>query len=325
MHIWLDGVIRREHELSISPWSHTLHYGMGVFEGIRSHDGPLGPVVFRLEDHLRRLRNSAGLLGMRLTWDLPALAAAVLETLRVNGLGEAYIRPLAYYGGGPMALDNRNHQTHVLVAAWRWDADSEESLLRGLRTRISEVRRPSEASTRVQAKAVGNYLNGQLALREALAHGADEAILLDERGNLAEASAANVFLVSNGRLHTPLPECALAGITRDTLMRLACRLGYEVIETHLGREQIYGADEIFLSGTACGVRTVASVDGRPITSRRRPTISDELREVYRALTRGDSAALALLGRQADGWLTEIYALPGKACQREPEAHAGRVR
>lgn len=306
MYIWLDGVIRREGEISISPWSHTLHYGMGVFEGIRSHDGPLGPVVFRLEDHLRRLQTSADLLGMRLTWDLPALVSAVLETLRVNGLGDAYIRPLAYYGGGGMTLDNRAHQVHLMVAAWRWD-DDQEDRVRGLRMWIPQVRRPSGASARAQAKAVGNYLNGQLALREALAQGADDALLLDERGYLAEAPAANLFLVHRGRVCTPTTEYALAGITRDTLLRLARRLGYDVAEMHLGREDLYDADEAFLSGTVCGVRAIGSADGHPVQSRRRPSVTDELREVYRALVRGDSAALAFIGTDSGRWLTPVYA------------------
>lgn len=328
MHIWLDGVIRREGEISISPWSHTLHYGMGVFEGIRSHDGPLGPMVFRLEDHLRRLKASAGLLGMRLTWDLPALVSAVVETLRVNGLADAYVRPLAYYGGGGMTLDNRTHQVHLMVAAWRWDEDHEDGVTRGLRTWIPQVRRPSEASARAQAKAVGNYLNAQLALREALAQGADEALLLDQRGYLAEASAANLFLVCRGRVCTPTTKHALEGITRDTLIRLARRLGYEVAEMDLGREDLYGAEEAFLSGTARGVRAISSVDGRPVQSRRRPSITDELREVYRALVRGDSAARAFLGTESDPWLTPVYAartpVPAVKRKRSAPVRAGRL-
>ncbi|MHB1530004.1 MAG: branched-chain amino acid transaminase [Acidiferrobacteraceae bacterium] len=307
MDIWLDGTIRRDTEVSVSPWSHTLHYGMGVFEGIRSYDGAYGPMVFRLGDHLRRLRSSARLVGMDLVWDLPALTAAVLETLRVNGLGDAYIRPLVYYGAGGMTLDSRAHPVHLLVAAWCWDDYHETSRAPGLSTRIAGTRRWSAASTAVQAKAVGNYLNAQLALREAVSCGADEAILLDERGYLAEGPVANVFLVRNGRLYTPTTRNALEGITRDTVIVLARQRGYTVIETDLTQDDLYRADEAFFTGTACGIRIIASVNGRRIGRHAARSVSGDLRDAYSALVRAEDRVVALTSATVERWLTPVYA------------------
>ncbi len=307
MDIWLDGTIRRDTEISVSPWSHTLHYGMGVFEGIRSYDGAHGPMVFRLGDHLKRLRSSAGLVGMDLVWDLPALATAVIETLRVNGLGDAYIRPLVYYGAGGMALDSRAHPVHLLIAAWRWDDYHEASHTAGLSTHIAGTRRWSATSTAVQAKAVGNYLNAQLAFREAVSCGADEAILLDEQGYLAEGPAANVFLVRNGRLYTPTTRNALEGITRDTVIVLARRRGYTVIETDLTREDLYRADEAFFTGTAYEIRTIASVDGRRIGNREARPVSGSLCDAYAALVRAQEGVVTVASAMVEHWLTPVYA------------------
>jgi branched-chain amino acid aminotransferase len=287
MDIWIDGEFVAEHEARVSPLSHTLHYGMGVFEGIRAYEGRAGAAAFRLEDHLHRLERSARMLGMRLAWSGVELAAATVETLRRNRLREAYIRPLVYYGQGSMSLDNRANPVHALIAAWPWESYHGVAGDADLTVKVASYRRICGDSLPVQAKAVGNYLNSQMAYREALACGAQEAILLDDRGFVAEGSAENVFVVRDGRLFTPTLRNALEGITRDTVMVIARDLGLDVIETDLTREDLYVADEVFFTGTACEIKRIARIDGREIGNRGARPVVDSLRERYRAVVRAE--------------------------------------
>lgn len=307
MHIWLDGTLRQEAEVAVSPLSHTLHYGLGVFEGIRCYDGARGPMVFRLRDHLQRLESSTRLLEIAMPWDVPLLTAAVLETLRANGLGDAYIRPLVYYGSGGMGLDSRNHPVHTLIAAWRWDRYYPEAREAGLSVRIVSYRRLPGVSAPVQVKVTGNYLNSQLAAREAAHCGADAALLLDDRGYLAEGASENLFIVRSGCLYTPTSVNALEGITRDTVMRLARRLGRPVFEVQMTREDLYRADEAFFTGTACEIRRIARVDGKVLHNPAGTSVVSELSTAYRALVQADGRGLALLEASESGhWLTPVY-------------------
>jgi branched-chain amino acid aminotransferase len=307
MSVWLDGKVVQHQEARVSPLAHTLHYGMGAFEGIRAYVATQGPVVFRLEDHLIRLERSARILGMCLAWNIDELVNAVLETLRSNELQEAYIRPLIYYGQGSMSLDSRTNAVHVLIAAWPWDSYHGVATDAGLAVKISSYRRIPNNCLPVQAKAVGNYLNSQLAYREALSCGSQEAILLDDRGFIAEGSAENVFLVRDGRLLTPTTHNALEGITRDTVIAIATDLGLEVQETDLVREDLYCADEAFFTGTACEIKKISSVDGRAIENRSDRSVVDELWQHYQSVVRGDYKLTTVSTRpRPRSWCIRVY-------------------
>lgn len=316
MYVWLDGSVIAQHEARVSPLAHTLHYGMGAFEGIRAYVGLQGPAVFRLEDHLIRLDRSVRMLGMRLAWGVDELAAAVLETLRANELHEAYIRPLVYYGHGSMGLDSRTNSVHTLIAAWPWDSYHGVATNAGLTVKIASYRRISNDSLPIQAKAVGNYLNSQLAYREALSCGAQEAILLDEHGFIAEGSAENVFLVRDRQLLTPTSRNALQGITRDTVIAIAMDLELTVSETDLTREDLYSADEAFFTGTACEVKKILSVDGRAIENRVDCSLVAEIQQRYQSVVRGEyipsSRKTTLVPR---AWCTPVYPGTGAVLER----------
>ena len=261
--------------------THTLHYGMGVFEGVRAYQGERGTAIFRLADHTRRLFNSARILNMPMPWDADTLNEAQLAVVRDNGLASAYIRPMAFYGSEGMGLRADNLKVHVIVAAWEWGAYlGEENMRNGIRIKTSSFARHHVNITMCRAKANGNYMNSMLALNEALRDGYDEALLLDVEGFVAEGSGENIFIVRDGVLYTPDLTSALEGITRDTILRLAAEQGLEVREKRITRDEVYIADEAFFTGTAAEVTPIREVDNRPIGSGTRGPVTEMLQKLY---------------------------------------------
>ena len=279
--IWLDGELVPWREAQTHVLTHTLHYGMGVFEGVRAYKTGNGPAIFRLEDHTDRLFRSAHILGMQIPWDRDALNEAQKAVVRENGLDSAYIRPMCFYGAEGMGLRADNLKVHCMAAAWAWGAYlGEENMKNGIRVRVSSFTRHHVNITMCRAKANGNYMNSMLALQEALATGYDEALMLDNQGFVMEGSGENIFLVEEGKLVTPDLTSALDGITRRTVMELAAELGIPVIEKRITRDEVYVADEAFFTGTAAEVTPIREVDGRHIGNGTRGPITARLQEMY---------------------------------------------
>ena len=279
--IWLDGELVPWREAQTHVLTHTLHYGMGVFEGVRAYNTENGPAIFRLEDHTDRLFRSAHILGMQIPWDRDALNEAQKAVVRENGLDSAYIRPMCFYGAEGMGLRADNLKVHCMAAAWAWGAYlGEENMKNGIRVRVSSFTRHHVNITMCRAKANGNYMNSMLALQEALATGYDEALMLDNQGFVMEGSGENIFLVEEGQLVTPDLTSALDGITRRTVMELAAELGIPVTEKRITRDEVYVADEAFFTGTAAEVTPIREVDGRRIGNGTRGPVTARLQEMY---------------------------------------------
>jgi branched-chain amino acid aminotransferase len=279
--IWLDGEMVPWREAKTHVLTHTLHYGMGVFEGVRAYATDGGAAIFRLRDHTDRLFNSAHILGMRIPYDGDTLDAAQRAAVRENGLASAYIRPMCFYGPEGMGLRADSLDVHVMVAAWEWGAYlGEDNMKNGIRIRVSSFTRHHVNITMCRAKANGNYMNSMMALQEALRDGYDEALLLDAEGYVMEGSGENVFIVRDGVLYTPDLTSALDGITRKTVITLAGELGVPVIEKRITRDEVYIADEAFFTGTAAEVTPIREVDGRIIGSGSRGPITGRLQGLY---------------------------------------------
>lgn len=297
--IWYDGEMVDWREAKTHVLTHTLHYGLGVFEGVRAYETPQGPAIFRLEDHTKRLFNSAKILQMELPWTAEQLNEAQKAVIKANNLTEAYLRPMAFYGSEGMGLRADNLKVHVIVASWPWPSYmSEEAKEFGIAVRTSSYTRHHVNITMCKAKANGNYINSMLALREALDSGCEEALLLDNEGYVAEGSGENVFVVKNGIIHTPELTSCLDGITRNTVMRLAEEEGYRVVERRITRDELYIADEAFFTGTAAEVLPIRSLDGRVIGEGKRGPVTEKLQSMYFDLIRGK------LGRH-DEWLAHV--------------------
>lgn len=279
--IWLDGELVPWREAKVHVLTHTLHYGMGVFEGIRAYKTEQGTAIFRLHAHTDRLFRSAHIVGMPMPFDKDTINEATRAVVRENKLESAYIRPMCFYGSEGMGLRADNLKTHVMIAAWTWGAYlGAENIKRGIRIRTSSFTRHHVNITMCKAKANGNYMNSMLALQEALACGYDEAMLLDTEGYVAEGSGENIFIVRNGVLYTPELTAALDGITRDTVITLAREIGLEVREKRITRDEVYIADEVFFTGTAAEVTPIREVDGRPIGNGGRGPITERLQTLY---------------------------------------------
>ncbi|HEC15071.1 MAG TPA: branched-chain amino acid transaminase [Sedimenticola sp.] len=279
--IWLDGEMVPWREAKTHLLTHTLHYGMGVFEGVRAYKTDQGAAIFRLQDHTERLFRSAHILGMPMPFDRDTLNQAQKAAVRENGLDSAYIRPMCFYGSEGMGLRADNLRVHVMVAAWEWGAYlGEDNMKNGIRIRTSSFSRHHVNVTMCKAKANGNYMNSMLALQEAVKDGYDEAMLLDTEGYVAEGSGENIFLVRDGELLTPDLTSALDGITRDTIFRLAAELGIPVREKRITRDEVYVADELFFTGTAAEVTPIREVDGRSIGLGGRGPITKRLQGLY---------------------------------------------
>ena len=271
--------------------THTLHYGLGVFEGVRAYETPKGPCIFRLREHTARLFNSAHILGLELPYSADEINAAQVETLRANGLGEGYLRPMAFLGSEAMGLRAKGLTVNLTIAAWPWpnymDEDARE---RGISVRTSSYTRHHVNITMCKAKANGNYINSILALHEALDSGCDEALLLDNEGYVAEGSGENIFIVRDGRLHTPELTSCLDGITRDTVFHLAREAELEIVERRITRDEVYICDEAFFTGTAAEVLPIRELDGRRIGNGQRGPVTERLQSAYFDQVRGQRNA-----------------------------------
>lgn len=285
--IWLDGRMVPWRDARTHVLTHTLHYGMGVFEGVRAYETTDGTAVFRLPEHTRRLFDSARILKMKIPFSPDEISAAQVAAVRENGLKTAYIRPMCFYGSEGMGLRADNLEVHVMVAAWTWGSYlGEENMTRGIRVHTSSYSRHHVNVTMCKAKANGNYMNSMLALQEAIACGYDEAMLLDTEGYVAEGSGENIFLVRDGVLYTPDLTSALDGITRRTIFTLAAEEGLGVVEKRITRDEVYIADEAFFTGTAAEVTPIREVDQRPIGEGTRGPITERLQSLYFDVVQG---------------------------------------
>jgi branched-chain amino acid aminotransferase len=268
-------------EAKVHVLTHTLHYGMGVFEGVRAYAANQGTAIFRLEDHSTRLMNSGKILRMPVPYDKATLNDVQCKVVRENNLQSAYIRPMCFYGSEGMGLRADNLKVHCMVAAWEWGAYlGAENLENGIRIKTSSYTRHHVNITMCKAKANGNYINSMLALQEALTDGYDEAMLLDNEGYVAEGSGENIFIVRDGIIFTPDLTSALDGITRKTLFQLAANIGIEIREKRITRDEVYIADEAFFSGTAAEVTPIREVDNRSIGNGSRGPITEKLQTLY---------------------------------------------
>lgn len=287
--IWMDGELIPWEEAKVHVLTHTLHYGLGVFEGIRCYkcvDGRSG--IFRLDEHIERLFQSARIAQIEIPFSKEEIKQACKEVLLANGLEEAYIRPLVFIGEGVMGVHPYDNPVRVAVIAWRWGAYlGEEALKRGTRAKTSSFVRHHPNAMMTKAKICGNYVNSVLAKREAVRLGYDEAILLDPDGYVAEASGENVFLVKDRVIKTTPPTTILPGITRDCVIKIARDRGYVVIEERFTRDELYIADEVFLTGTAAEVTPIREIDDRPIGNGVPGEVTREIQEIYFKVVRGE--------------------------------------
>ena len=297
--IWFDGKMVPWRDASIHVLTHTLHYGLGVFEGVRAYQTDHGTALFRLQDHTERLFRSAHILGMRIPFDADILNDAQTAVVRDNGLASAYIRPLAFYGSEGMGIRADMLQTHVAIATWEWGAYlGDEGLKNGIRVRTSSFTRHHVNITMCRAKACGNYINSILALQEALSAGADEALMLDAEGYVMEGTGENIFIVRNNVVYTPDLTSALEGITRDTVTQLIGELGLELQEKRLTRDEVYIADEAFFTGTAAEVTPIRELDGRAIGNGSRGPVTERIQSLYFDCVQGRS-------ERHGAWLTTV--------------------
>ena len=279
--IWLDGELVPWREARVHVLTHTLHYGMGVFEGVRAYKTAQGTAIFRLYEHTDRLFRSAHILGMEMPYDKQTLNQVQPMVVRENGLETAYIRPMCFYGSEGMGLRADNLRVHVMIAAWSWGAYlGAENMERGIRVKTSSYTRHHVNITMCKAKANGNYMNSMLALQEALANGYDEALLLDTEGYVAEGSGENIFIIRDNVLYTPELTSALEGITRDTILQLAQEVGIPLREKRITRDEVYVADEAFFTGTAAEVTPIRELDGRRIGNGIRGPVTERLQALY---------------------------------------------
>ena len=295
--IWLDGEMVPWREAKVHVLTHTLHYGMGVFEGVRAYRTDRGPAIFRLEDHTRRLFNSAKILGMEIPFDHETISKAQIDVIRQNNLESAYIRPMCFYGSESMGLHAKNLQVHCMVAAWPWGSYlGQDGLERGIRVKVSSYSRHHINVTMCRAKSNGSYMNSMLAVQDATTCGFDEALLLDTEGYVAEGSGENVFIVKDGTIFTPDLTSALDGITRRSIFAFAQSFGIPVHEKRITRDEVYIADEAFFTGTAAEVTPIREIDGRTIGQGSRGPITERLQHQYFEVVHGRDAGY-------DHWLS----------------------
>ncbi len=286
--IWMDGDFVPWDEATVHVLSHGLHYGAGVFEGIRAYETPTGTAVFRLTEHMERLHRSAKAYGIPLRFGVDELVKASRRLLADNELESGYLRPLAFYGIGSIGLNPAGAEVRVIIAAWRWGAYlGEEGLKNGIRTRVSSWRRIDQSALNPNAKGTGGYLNSILAKQEAVRDSYDEAILLNNEGFVSEGSGENIFVIKDGVVTTP-PVTAgiLEGITRDSVMTMLRDAGQEVHEANVIRSDLYYADEIFFTGTAAEVTPVREVDGRPVGNGRPGPVTLQAQDLFQKAVTG---------------------------------------
>jgi len=299
-HIWFDGRLVPWEAAQVHVLTHTLHYGLGVFEGIRCYEGRGGqPAIFRLHEHVDRLFGSAHILGIKIPFSPDQLSTACVETVRVNKLRSCYIRPIVFLGAGEMGLAAVQNPVRVAIIVWSWGAYlGEEGVRNGVRLKTSSFQRMHVNTHMTKAKAVGNYVNSILAAVEARRSGYDEAMMLDTDGYVAECSGENVFIVRNGRVKTTPHTSILAGITRDSALTLLQAAGVDVVEERFTRDEAYLADEAFMTGTAAEVTPVREIDDRQIGAGQPGPITRDLQQRFSAVTRGEDVTY-------QRWLTPV--------------------
>lgn len=291
--IWFDGEMVPWREANVHVLTHSLHYGMAVFEGVRAYNTPDGTAIFRLHAHTDRLFDSAHIMGMKIPYTKEQINDAICATVRDNKLETAYIRPLVFYGSEGMGIRADNLKVHVTIAAWHWGAYMGEAALeQGIKIRTSSFTRHHVNITMTRAKSSGAYMNSMLALQEAVSGGAEEALLLDPEGYVAEGSGENVFIVKGGVIYTPEVTACLNGITRNTVLTLAGEMNIPIVEKRITRDEVYIADEAFFTGTAAEVTPIRELDNRQIGEGRRGPITGKLQKAYFDLVNGQSGAHA---------------------------------
>ncbi len=279
--IWFDGKMVDWRNATIHVLTHTLHYGMGVFEGVRAYQTDRGTAIFRLREHSERFLNSAHILGMKIPYDIDTLIQAQIDVVSQNKLSSGYIRPIAFYGSEALGIAAKNLSVHVAIAAWSWGTYlGQDALEKGIRVKTSSFTRHHVNITMCKAKATSSYANSILAHNEAAQDGYDEALLLDVDGFVTEGSGENIFIVRKGKLYTPDLTSALDGITRDTLIQFASEIGIPVIEKRITRDEIYTADEAFFTGTAAEVTPIRELDNRTIGSGSRGPVTARLQKTF---------------------------------------------
>lgn len=297
--IWYNNKLVDWRDAQIHVLTHTLHYGMGVFEGVRAYETAKGPAIFRLQDHTNRFFNSAHIVRMKLPFDKDIINQAHIDVVKANKLQSCYFRPMAFYGSEKLGVAPAVNDVNVIVAAWAWGAYlGEEGMQKGIRIKTSSFTRHHVNITMCKAKANGNYLNSIMANTEATSDGYDEALLLDASGYVAEGSGENIFIVRNGKLYTPDATVALEGITRDTVMTIARDMGLDVIEKRITRDEVYCADEAFFTGTAAEVTPIRELDQRQLGQGSRGPITEEIQQRFFNIVNGKDA-------KYDHWLTYV--------------------
>lgn len=297
--IWFDGELVPWRDAKVHVLTHTLHYGLGCFEGVRAYQTTEGPAIFRLQEHTDRLFRSAHILNMEMPFTKAQVNDAQIQAVRENGLDEAYLRPMAFLGSQGMGLRADNLKVHLIVAAWSWPSYmSPEAREQGIKVRTSSYTRHHVNITMCKAKANGNYINSMLALNEAIASGCEEALLLDNEGYVAEGSGENIFILRDGVLHTPELTSCLEGITRKTILEFARELNIPVRERRITRDEVYIADEAFFTGTAAEVLPIRELDGRLIGEGKRGTLTEKLQNMYFDAVKGKRP-------QNAEWLTAV--------------------
>ncbi len=285
--IWFDGEMVPWREAQVHVLTHTLHYGLGVFEGVRAYEAEQGTAIFRLHAHTDRLFDSAKILGMSIPFDKQTLLDAQKAVVRDNNLKSAYLRPMCFYGSEGMGIRADNLKVHTIVAAWEWGSYlGEDGMTKGIRIKTSSLTRHHVNISMCKAKANGHYINSILALQEAMQDGYDEALLLDVEGFVAEGSGENIFIIKNDVIYTPELTSALAGITRETINFLANDLGYQVKEKRITRDEVYVCDEAFFTGTAAEVTPIRELDNRTIGNGSRGPITEKIQSRYFDLVHG---------------------------------------
>ena len=298
--IWMDGDLLDWSDAKIHVLTHTLHYGTGVFEGVRAYETSAGPAIFRLNDHTNRLFNSADLIGMSIPYSPDELNDAQANIVRENKLNNAYIRPMCFYGSEGMGLRADNLKVHVCIAAWDWGSYlGDDKITNGIKVKVTDFPKRCEKSMLHKAKASGNYLYSMLALKDALNSGFDEALILDVDNNVNEGSGENFFMVKDGILYTPRDHTVLNGITRKTIIDISSQdLDLEVFEKDISVDDVKAADEAFFTGTAAEVTPVVQVDQSKIADGTPGKITKKIQNVYFDLIRGKN-------NKYDHWLTRV--------------------
>ena len=285
--IWFNGKLVDWRDANIHVLTHSLHYGMAVFEGVRAYQTDQGPAIFRLEEHTKRWFNSAKIFQMAMPYSQEELIQAQLEVVKANKLESCYLRPIAWIGSEKLGISPKGNQILVSIAAWQWGAYlGEDGLNKGIRVKTSSFSRHHVNVSLVRAKASGYYINSILANQEVTAHGYDEALLLDTDGYVSEGSGENVFIVRDGVIYTPDLASCLAGITRDSIIKIAHDLGFEVKEKRITRDEMYCCDEAFFTGTAAEVTPIRELDDRIIGNGGRGPMTEKIQNVFFDIVKG---------------------------------------